>query len=49
MVRDFIRKLEEYDDELWRHFCKIRSAKTKKELMDGIKGIARIIDKVLHP
>jgi hypothetical protein len=47
MIRDFVCKLEEYSDEIWRHFCKIRNAKTKKELFDGLKGIAKIIDSIL--
>lgn len=46
MIKAFIRKLEEDAGmEIWRHFCKIRSAKTYKDFWDGIKGIAGIIDK----
>jgi len=45
MIREFICKLEEDADEIWRHFCKMRNARNKKELFDSLKGIARIIDK----
>jgi len=48
MIRDFICKLEEkFGTEIWRHYCKIRNAKTKKELFDGLKGIAKILDELL--
>ena len=44
MIRKLIDKLEKQGDEIWRHFCKIRSAKNKKDFFDGLKGIAKIID-----
>ncbi len=47
MIRSFIYKLEEDADELWRHFCKLRRAKNQKEMLDALKGIAKIVDK--HP
>jgi hypothetical protein len=47
MIRDFICKIEEDAEELWRHFCKMRSARNSRQLFDALKGIAKIIDKHL--
>lgn len=48
MIRDFICDLEQYSEEIWRHYCKLRSAKNSKELFDSLKGIARIIDNIIN-
>ena len=48
MIRRFINLLEGDGDELWRHFCKIRNAKNKKEFFDGLKGIAKIVDDIIE-
>jgi hypothetical protein len=48
MIRKFVCLLEKQGDELWRHYCKVRNARNKKDFFDGLKGIANILDKILN-
>jgi len=48
MIRRFINRLEqECGMEVWRHYCKLRTAKTPKDFWDSLKALSLIVDKLL--
>lgn len=48
MIRKFVDRLEEeYGTLIWRHYCKLKYARTQKDFWDAIKALAKIIDAIL--